>query len=373
MSTDLLTHTGFNFDAGGSRQRAASAGHRVLSRRIRRSSGTYNSRLSPESASIETPGELYCVCRQPYNRRRNMVQCDRCDDWFHPECVGLKDIGLISEDAPYFCPNCEAPPASRPRSASSAPYLSPADAGRLRSLSQSRKRPKVPGSIASPPEDSHSVSSRSSAQNIKREPLDLSTESCSLPNYLHTPNKPYSLRARPTPQDNSDSSYLEESGSSGRGTRSRQRYHEYQDPDDADVSELDARFASPTDSVLRAHMTRRRQRQAAFLPGLESLSIHTAELNGGYVVRGCPNSCNPFHTCTSYCACRWGGVSRIHEDSVARSPVFHDDADHKRVFHNGNLVGNWGGGGSSFCERLIITTFLLDGDCFTEFSQSGPF
>lgn len=26
---------------------------------------------------------LYCVCRQPYDFNRFMIECDICNDWFH--------------------------------------------------------------------------------------------------------------------------------------------------------------------------------------------------------------------------------------------------------------------------------------------------
>ena len=31
---------------------------------------------------------LYCVCRQPYDVRRFMIECDICKDWFHGRYVG---------------------------------------------------------------------------------------------------------------------------------------------------------------------------------------------------------------------------------------------------------------------------------------------
>eukprot|EP00047_Mylnosiga_fluctuans_P002987 m.226868 g.226868 ORF g.226868 m.226868 type:complete len:505 (+) comp11496_c0_seq1:163-1677(+) len=317
-------------DSGPARQRASSAGQRLLSRRIRRSSGTYP--LSPQSPESDEskPSTLYCVCRQPYNKKRNMVQCDRCDDWFHPECVGIVDLRALS-NAPYYCPNCEAPPTSRPRSASSAPALEVPEGGRPRSYSNSRKRPKMPGSAGGPltpgpsplsasVEDTPSSLPRSSARPIKRESKD-SPESMSLPNYLHTP---YSLRTRHAPEPSDDDS------GTGKYIRSRHRYMD--DTDDADT-ELDMRYASPTESVLRARS--RRRHNASVIPGMEALSIHSGDLNGGYIVQGCPNRMNPFHTCTSYCACRWGVVpSRPSDEPASRSPIFHDDADHKRVFHN---------------------------------------
>ena len=33
--------------------------------------------------------ELFCVCQQPDDPEapRDFVQCDKCEQWFHPECV----------------------------------------------------------------------------------------------------------------------------------------------------------------------------------------------------------------------------------------------------------------------------------------------
>ncbi len=33
--------------------------------------------------------ELFCVCQQPDDPEapRDFVQCDKCQQWFHPECV----------------------------------------------------------------------------------------------------------------------------------------------------------------------------------------------------------------------------------------------------------------------------------------------
>lgn len=32
---------------------------------------------------------LYCVCRQPYDVNRFMIECDTCKDWFHGRYVGF--------------------------------------------------------------------------------------------------------------------------------------------------------------------------------------------------------------------------------------------------------------------------------------------
>ncbi|PTB64735.1 hypothetical protein BBK36DRAFT_1123637 [Trichoderma citrinoviride] len=47
----------------------------------------------------------YCICRGPDDHRW-MICCERCEDWFHGECVHIsKDIGesLIEK---FICPNC---------------------------------------------------------------------------------------------------------------------------------------------------------------------------------------------------------------------------------------------------------------------------
>ena len=28
-------------------------------------------------------GDLYCLCKKPYEENQFMIQCDVCKDWFH--------------------------------------------------------------------------------------------------------------------------------------------------------------------------------------------------------------------------------------------------------------------------------------------------
>ncbi|XP_036375898.1 lysine-specific demethylase 7B-like isoform X1 [Megalops cyprinoides] len=51
----------------------------------------------------ETP--LYCVCRQPYDVSRFMIECDVCKDWFHGSCVQVEEHYAADIDM-YHCPNC---------------------------------------------------------------------------------------------------------------------------------------------------------------------------------------------------------------------------------------------------------------------------
>uniref|UniRef100_A0A3P8ZD69 Uncharacterized protein n=1 Tax=Esox lucius TaxID=8010 RepID=A0A3P8ZD69_ESOLU len=49
---------------------------------------------------------LYCVCRQPYDVSRFMIECDICNDWFHGSCVQVEEHHAVDIDV-YHCPNCQ--------------------------------------------------------------------------------------------------------------------------------------------------------------------------------------------------------------------------------------------------------------------------
>ena len=41
--------------------------------------------------------DLYCICQEPYDDRRFMIACDKCDDWFHGRYVYLNmNLGVES-------------------------------------------------------------------------------------------------------------------------------------------------------------------------------------------------------------------------------------------------------------------------------------
>lgn len=50
--------------------------------------------------------EIYCICRKPDNGKW-MIACDGCDDWFHGDCVKMREVDteLVEQ---YICPNCNA-------------------------------------------------------------------------------------------------------------------------------------------------------------------------------------------------------------------------------------------------------------------------
>lgn len=48
---------------------------------------------------------VFCACAQPYNPDRLMVECERCEDWFHPECVGETQESVTAEPT-WMCRTC---------------------------------------------------------------------------------------------------------------------------------------------------------------------------------------------------------------------------------------------------------------------------
>ncbi|KAI8342913.1 hypothetical protein BC941DRAFT_387745 [Chlamydoabsidia padenii] len=48
---------------------------------------------------------LYCFCQKPYDVSQFMIACDRCDQWFHGECIGIDEKQGEFIDL-YFCADC---------------------------------------------------------------------------------------------------------------------------------------------------------------------------------------------------------------------------------------------------------------------------
>ncbi|XP_077241841.1 transcription factor jumonji (jmjC) domain-containing protein [Tasmannia lanceolata] len=47
---------------------------------------------------------LYCICRRPYDQRA-MIACDQCDEWYHFDCINLRE----PPPGTYLCPACKPP------------------------------------------------------------------------------------------------------------------------------------------------------------------------------------------------------------------------------------------------------------------------
>ena len=54
---------------------------------------------------IDDGAGRYCLCNK-FNDGKTMVQCERCQNWFHARCVDLKEDAAPTMEGEYFCPNC---------------------------------------------------------------------------------------------------------------------------------------------------------------------------------------------------------------------------------------------------------------------------
>ncbi|KAI8067711.1 uncharacterized protein B0P05DRAFT_573764 [Gilbertella persicaria] len=58
---------------------------------------------SPKKKKKTRAKKLYCICQQPYDGKP-MVQCDKCEEWFHCTCVGFDPDS--QEDIDWICQTC---------------------------------------------------------------------------------------------------------------------------------------------------------------------------------------------------------------------------------------------------------------------------
>ncbi|KAK3996916.1 Set1 complex component spp1 [Cladorrhinum sp. PSN332] len=68
-------------------------------------SGSDYGSLRAGGNSSESDSGPYCLCRGPDNHRF-MIACDRCEDWFHGECIGMDKWTGENLVQKYICPNC---------------------------------------------------------------------------------------------------------------------------------------------------------------------------------------------------------------------------------------------------------------------------
>ncbi|KAK1780523.1 hypothetical protein QBC45DRAFT_408168, partial [Copromyces sp. CBS 386.78] len=60
------------------------------------------------SGMSESDSGPYCICGGPDNHRF-MIACDRCEDWFHGECIKMDKYTGENLVQRYICPNCSVP------------------------------------------------------------------------------------------------------------------------------------------------------------------------------------------------------------------------------------------------------------------------
>ena len=60
---------------------------------------TFCDSLKSKSVSI------HCSCRLPADKR--MIQCCKCEDWYHEDCEVVEDRAWNEEDYPWLCKKCK--------------------------------------------------------------------------------------------------------------------------------------------------------------------------------------------------------------------------------------------------------------------------
>ncbi|GFR17190.1 PHD finger protein 3 [Trichonephila clavata] len=61
-----------------------------------------------DTSEEDDPNKLWCICRRPHNSRF-MIQCDKCEEWFHGSCVGVTKLygrQLEEQKKEWICPVC---------------------------------------------------------------------------------------------------------------------------------------------------------------------------------------------------------------------------------------------------------------------------
>nr|CAB3238001.1 death-inducer obliterator 1 [Phallusia mammillata] len=58
--------------------------------------------------SYNNPDRLWCICQKPHDNRF-MISCDKCEEWFHGDCVGItlqRGKKMEEKGEEYVCPQC---------------------------------------------------------------------------------------------------------------------------------------------------------------------------------------------------------------------------------------------------------------------------
>ncbi|KZT74661.1 hypothetical protein DAEQUDRAFT_734278 [Daedalea quercina L-15889] len=123
----MLTPSTSTFSAKGKKNTAASSANPATKRPVSAAGGQSRSRSTSAmptapvtegdgkpTSEIADPGEvkeqnqddkLYCICKTRYDEDRAMIACDRCDEWYHTQCVNMPELEIDLVDQ-FICPLC---------------------------------------------------------------------------------------------------------------------------------------------------------------------------------------------------------------------------------------------------------------------------
>ncbi|XP_053396962.1 uncharacterized protein LOC123544416 isoform X2 [Mercenaria mercenaria] len=75
-------------------------------RGMRRLNRKRSSFVYPEVKVEPKKIKLYCLCQQPNDKKRFMIFCDFCLEWFHLECLGIEKKDIPKKGMPFICTQC---------------------------------------------------------------------------------------------------------------------------------------------------------------------------------------------------------------------------------------------------------------------------
>jgi len=53
--------------------------------------------------NIKDWGKKYCICDTPYNPDMEYIECEKCEKWFHNDCIIRENQDLNN----FVCRNCK--------------------------------------------------------------------------------------------------------------------------------------------------------------------------------------------------------------------------------------------------------------------------
>ncbi|KAF9180049.1 hypothetical protein BGZ51_006440 [Haplosporangium sp. Z 767] len=75
-----------------------------------KAAGGTNNKQKPGARKVGRPKsvskDVYCICRGPYDGIEFMIACDRCEEWFHGRCIGMKPQDAKKSNH-YYCDTCQ--------------------------------------------------------------------------------------------------------------------------------------------------------------------------------------------------------------------------------------------------------------------------
>ncbi|KAF9326481.1 hypothetical protein BG006_010096 [Podila minutissima] len=130
--------------------------------------------------------DVYCICRGPYDGVEFMIACDRCEEWFHGRCIGLKPQDAKKSNH-YYCETCQK---IRRMLGVATPVEEPVKSTKPKQPKKDRPRPSKDLQPSSPAK----VKTTKTKSGLAQEPISIDDA----PGFTHLGQAPYSVIYPPT-------------------------------------------------------------------------------------------------------------------------------------------------------------------------------